>query len=125
MSAVPAGLCRTGGCGGSRTEVLHGAAALEAVSTAADVDMVMAAIVGAAGLRPTIAAALAGKRILLANKESLVVAGDLFMRTGRESGATLLPVDSEHNALFQSLPVGFDGDLAAAGGEALMLSASG
>ena len=75
----------------------------------------MAAIVGAAGLRPTLAAAAAGKRILLANKESLVVAGDLFMRTVRESGATLLPVDSEHNALFQSLPAGYDGDLAAAG----------
>lgn len=87
--------------------------------------MVMAAIVGAAGLRPTLAAAAAGKRILLANKESLVVAGDLFMRTVRESSATLLPVDSEHNALFQSLPAGFDGDLAAAGVVELILTASG
>ena len=110
---------------GSRTEVLHGAAALEAVSTAADVDMVMAAIVGAAGLRPTIAAALAGKRILLANKESLVVAGELFMQAVRRGGAELLPVDSEHNALFQSLPAGFDGDHAAAGIEELILTASG
>ncbi|WP_174875167.1 1-deoxy-D-xylulose-5-phosphate reductoisomerase [Vogesella oryzae] len=110
---------------GSRTEVLHGAAALEAVATADQVDMVMAAIVGAAGLRPTIAAALAGKRILLANKESLVVAGDLFMQAVRNGGAELLPVDSEHNALFQSLPAGFDGDLAGAGIEELILTASG
>ncbi|MEQ6290449.1 1-deoxy-D-xylulose-5-phosphate reductoisomerase [Vogesella sp. GCM10023246] len=110
---------------GSHTEVLHGVAALEAVATAADVDMVMAAIVGAAGLRPTIAAALAGKRILLANKESLVVAGELFMQAVRRGGAELLPVDSEHNALFQSLPAGFAGDLAAAGIEELILTASG
>ncbi len=110
---------------GSRTEVLHGVAALESVATAAEVDMVMAAIVGAAGLRPTIAAALAGKRILLANKESLVVAGELFMQAVRRGGAELLPVDSEHNALFQSLPAGFAGDLAAAGIEELILTASG
>lgn len=110
---------------GSRTEVLHGAAALETVSTAAEVDMVMAAIVGAAGLRPTIAAALAGKRILLANKESLVVAGELFMQAVRRGGAELLPVDSEHNALFQSLPAGFAGDHVAAGIEELILTASG
>lgn len=110
---------------GSRTEVLHGAAALETVSTAAEVDMVMAAIVGAAGLRPTIAAALAGKRILLANKESLVVAGELFMQAVRRGGAELLPVDSEHNALFQSLPAGFAGDYVAAGIEELILTASG
>ncbi|SCK23945.1 1-deoxy-D-xylulose-5-phosphate reductoisomerase [Vogesella sp. LIG4] len=110
---------------GSHTEVLHGAAALETVSTAGEVDMVMAAIVGAAGLRPTIAAALAGKRILLANKESLVVAGELFMQAVRHGGAELLPVDSEHNALFQSLPAGFAGDHAAAGIEELILTASG
>ena len=110
---------------GSQTEVLHGVAALETVSTAAEVDMVMAAIVGAAGLRPTIAAALAGKRILLANKESLVVAGELFMQAVRLGGAELLPVDSEHNALFQSLPPGFAGDHAAAGIEELILTASG
>jgi 1-deoxy-D-xylulose-5-phosphate reductoisomerase len=110
---------------GSQTQVLDGEAALTEVSIAAEVDMVMAAIVGAAGLRPTLAAARAGKRILLANKESLVVAGDLFMRTVRDSGAELLPVDSEHNALFQSLPAGFDGDLAAAGVEELILTASG
>lgn len=107
------------------TEVLTGEAALSEVACAAEVDMVMAAIVGAAGLRPTLAAAAAGKRILLANKESLVVAGDLFMRTVRDSGAELLPVDSEHNALFQSLPAGFDGDLAAAGVVELILTASG
>ncbi|MFC3533165.1 1-deoxy-D-xylulose-5-phosphate reductoisomerase [Vogesella facilis] len=110
---------------GSHTEVLHGAAALETVSTAGEVDMVMAAIVGAAGLRPTVAAALAGKRILLANKESLVVAGELFMQAVRRGGAALLPVDSEHNALFQSLPAGFAGDHAAAGIEELILTASG
>ncbi|MDC7718846.1 1-deoxy-D-xylulose-5-phosphate reductoisomerase [Vogesella sp. DC21W] len=110
---------------GSDTQVLQGEAALAEVSTASEVDMVMAAIVGAAGLRPTLAAARAGKRILLANKESLVVAGDLFMHAVRESGATLLPVDSEHNALFQALPAGFDGDLAAAGVVELILTASG
>lgn len=110
---------------GCQTEVLAGEAALTEVACAPEVDMVMAAIVGAAGLRPTLAAAAAGKRILLANKESLVVAGDLFMRTVREGGATLLPVDSEHNALFQSLPAGFDGDLVAAGVEELILTASG
>lgn len=110
---------------GCQTEVLTGETALTEVACAPEVDMVMAAIVGAAGLRPTLAAAAAGKRILLANKESLVVAGDLFMRTVREGGATLLPVDSEHNALFQSLPAGFDGDLAAAGVVELILTASG
>ncbi|MBR7059936.1 MAG: 1-deoxy-D-xylulose-5-phosphate reductoisomerase [Neisseriaceae bacterium] len=86
------------------TEVLYGAESLAYVASHQNVDMVMAAIVGAAGLLPTLDAARAGKKILLANKETLVVAGDLFMRTVRQSGASVLPVDSEHNAIFQSLP---------------------
>lgn len=110
---------------GRRTEVLHGAAALETVAALPEVDAVMSAIVGAAGLRPTLAAARAGKRVLLANKESLVVAGALFMDAVRAGGATLLPVDSEHNAIFQSLPADYRGDLAAHGIDSLILTASG
>jgi 1-deoxy-D-xylulose-5-phosphate reductoisomerase len=78
--------------------------ALETIASHDEVDAVMAAIVGAAGLGPCLAAARAGKRLLLANKEALVVGGELFMRTVREGGATLLPIDSEHSAIFQSLP---------------------
>lgn len=78
--------------------------AIEEVARWADVDVVMAAIVGAAGLAPCLAAARAGKRLLLANKEALVVGGDVFLRAVREGGATLLPIDSEHSAIFQSLP---------------------
>jgi len=89
---------------GLRTEVMHGSAALSDVASHADVDVVMAAIVGAAGLAPCIAAARAGKRLLLANKEAIVVGGALFMQAVREGGATLLPVDSEHSAIFQCLP---------------------
>lgn len=89
---------------GSRTEVLQGPAALTAVASHADVDVVMAAIVGAAGLEPCLAAARAGKRLLLANKEAIVVGGALFMDAVREGGATLLPIDSEHSAIFQCLP---------------------
>jgi 1-deoxy-D-xylulose-5-phosphate reductoisomerase len=89
---------------GSRTEVLHGAQALSAMAEHPDVDIVMAAIVGAAGLQPCLAAARAGKRLLLANKEALVVGGALFMDAVREGGATLLPIDSEHSAIFQCLP---------------------
>ncbi|MDF1762785.1 MAG: 1-deoxy-D-xylulose-5-phosphate reductoisomerase, partial [Oleibacter sp.] len=85
-------------------EILSGAAALAQVASASEVDQVMAAIVGAAGLLPTLAAARAGKRVLLANKESLVMAGPLFMAAVKDGGATLLPIDSEHNAIFQSLP---------------------
>jgi 1-deoxy-D-xylulose-5-phosphate reductoisomerase len=85
------------------TELLFGAAALEQVATDSRCDVVMAAIVGAAGLASTLAAARAGKRVLLANKEALVMAGPLLMRAAREAGATLLPVDSEHNAVFQCL----------------------
>ena len=86
------------------TEILVGAAALEEVSAADPVTMVMASIVGAAGLAPTLAAARAGKRVLLANKEALVMAGGLFMHSCRDGGGTILPVDSEHNAIFQCLP---------------------
>ena len=86
------------------TTVLTAQDALEAIASHEDVDAVMAAIVGAAGLGPCLAAARSGKRLLLANKEALVVGGELFMRTVREGGATLLPIDSEHSAIFQSLP---------------------
>jgi len=89
---------------GLRTEVLCGAAALSEVAAHADVDVVMAAIVGAAGLPPCLAAAHAGKRLLLANKEALVVGGALFMQAVREGGAQLLPIDSEHSAILQCLP---------------------
>jgi 1-deoxy-D-xylulose-5-phosphate reductoisomerase len=89
---------------GCKTELLLGAAALEEVASAAEVDMVMAAIVGAAGLASTLAAAKAGKRLLLANKEALVMTGDILLDAARQSGATLLPIDSEHNAIFQCLP---------------------
>lgn len=88
----------------SETEVLAGADALAKVAAHQDVDQVMAAIVGAAGLTATLAAAEAGKRVLLANKEALVMSGALFMRAVQASGATLLPIDSEHNAIFQCLP---------------------
>jgi 1-deoxy-D-xylulose-5-phosphate reductoisomerase len=86
------------------TEVLHGAAALSELAAHPEVDSVMAAIVGAAGLAPCLAAARAGKRLLLANKEALVVGGGLFMRCVQQGGATLLPIDSEHSAIFQCLP---------------------
>jgi len=107
------------------TEVLGGAQALVEVASAPEVDQVMAAIVGAAGLLPTLAAAEAGKRVLLANKESLVMAGPLFMQAIRDGGATLLPIDSEHNAIFQSMPHDYDGDLAAKGIRKILLTASG
>ena len=89
---------------GCRTRVAAGAAALVDVSNDAAVDMVMGAIVGAAGLPPCLAAAAAGKQLLLANKEAFVVGGDLFMSTVQSGGGTLLPIDSEHSAIFQSLP---------------------
>ena len=88
----------------SATQVLSGMAGLEQVSNDEHVDTVMAAIVGAAGLKPAMAAAKAGKRILLANKETLVMAGSLFMQAVQAGGATLLPIDSEHNAIFQVFP---------------------
>ncbi|WP_395669420.1 1-deoxy-D-xylulose-5-phosphate reductoisomerase [Rhodoferax sp.] len=89
---------------GLRTQVLGGAAAIRDMACDSRVDIVMAAIVGAAGLEPCMAAALAGKRLLLANKEALVVGGQLFMDAVAQGGATLLPIDSEHSAIFQSLP---------------------
>ncbi len=89
---------------GLPVQVRWGAAALDEVSSAPEVDAVMAAIVGAAGLSPCLAAARTGKRLLLANKEALVVGGDVFLTAVREGGATLLPIDSEHSAIFQSLP---------------------
>jgi 1-deoxy-D-xylulose-5-phosphate reductoisomerase len=91
-----------------------------------DCEIVMAAIVGAAGLEPTLAAAGAGKKILLANKEALVIAGSLFMQIAKTAGATILPVDSEHNAVFQSLPADWrEKGLAACGVERIILTASG
>ena len=87
-----------------KTNVLYGPEALVSASTLSSVDTVMAAIVGAAGLVPTIEAAKQGKRILLANKESLVMVGDIFMAAIAQSGAELLPIDSEHNAIYQCLP---------------------
>jgi 1-deoxy-D-xylulose-5-phosphate reductoisomerase len=107
------------------TEVLAGTDALVEVATRPEVDTVMAAIVGAAGLPATLAAARAGKRVLLANKEALVMAGRLFRDALRSSGAQLLPIDSEHNAILQSLPPGFDGDLERAGVRRILLTASG
>ncbi len=110
---------------GSATEVLSGAKALESIAAAPEADMVMAAIVGAAGLRPTLAAAQAGKKVLLANKEALVLSGALFMDAVAASGATLLPIDSEHNAVFQSLPAGYARAPLAAGVRRVLLTASG
>ncbi|HEY1090584.1 MAG TPA: 1-deoxy-D-xylulose-5-phosphate reductoisomerase [Burkholderiaceae bacterium] len=89
---------------GLRTEVLDGAAALAEIAAHPDVDAVMAAIVGAAGLAPALAAARAGKRLLLANKEAIVVGGALFMQAVEQGGASLIPIDSEHSAIFQCLP---------------------
>jgi len=109
---------------GKGTELLFGAAALEQVSADGDCDVLVAAIVGAAGLAPILAGARAGKRLLLANKESLVMAGALFMRTVREHGATLLPVDSEHNAIFQCLPQ-IAGKASTAAVRRILLTASG
>ncbi|OFA03535.1 1-deoxy-D-xylulose-5-phosphate reductoisomerase [Duganella phyllosphaerae] len=111
------------------TEVEYGEAALCAISSAPEVDSVMAAIVGAAGLAPTLAAARAGKKILLANKEALVMSGQLFMDAVAESGAILLPIDSEHNAIFQAMPQ-FGGRMpavrdAGAGVAKILLTASG
>lgn len=109
----------------SETEVLSGMEGLEKVSSDVDVDTVMAAIVGAAGLKPAMAAAAAGKRILLANKETLVMAGSLFMDVVKAGGATLLPIDSEHNAIFQVMPPQALKELADGGVRKIILTASG
>ncbi|MBK9019361.1 MAG: 1-deoxy-D-xylulose-5-phosphate reductoisomerase [Sulfuritalea sp.] len=117
-----AGLLRAEGL---RTEVLHGAEALVRVAALPEVDAVMAAIVGAAGLPPTLAAARAGKRVLLANKEALVMAGAVFMADAQRAGALLLPIDSEHNAVFQSMPHDYAGKMARSGVRRILLTASG
>ena len=109
----------------SATEVLHGRDALCAVATLPEADAVMAAIVGAAGLPPTLAAARAGKRVLLANKEALVMAGAVFMAEVHRAGALLLPIDSEHNAVFQSMPHDYAGNMARGGVRRVLLTASG
>ena len=113
---------RAAGCD---TEVRDGAAALAQAAVLDEVQAVMAAIVGAAGLLPTLAAARAGKRVLLANKEALVMSGRLFMDAVRTSGAVLLPIDSEHNAVFQCLPRLGEGGLRAAGVRRIVLTGSG
>jgi len=110
---------------GVRTEVEYGPEALVAVAASSDTDTVMAAIVGAAGLAPSIAAARAGKKVLLANKEALVMSGQLFMDAVAHNGATLLPIDSEHNAIFQCLPAGYARAPGAAGVAKILLTASG
>lgn len=110
---------------GIETRVLAGEDGLGKVASDPVVDVVMAAIVGAAGLQPTLAAVEAGKTVLLANKESLVMAGGLFMRAVREHEAVLLPIDSEHNAIFQCLPVGEDGVPRKPGIVRVLLTASG
>jgi 1-deoxy-D-xylulose-5-phosphate reductoisomerase len=110
---------------GLSTRVLDGPEGLAFVAALPEVDTVLAAIVGAAGLAPTLAAARAGKRILLANKEALVIGGPLFMRAVEEGGAVLLPIDSEHNAIFQCLPAGYDRVPGRAGVRRLLLTASG
>lgn len=107
------------------TTVESGPGALVRMATLSEVDAVMAAIVGAAGLPPTLAAATAGKKVLLANKESLVMAGPVFMQAVRNGGARLLPIDSEHNAIFQSLPADYSGDLGRSGVHGILLTASG
>ncbi|TNG00141.1 MAG: 1-deoxy-D-xylulose-5-phosphate reductoisomerase [Gammaproteobacteria bacterium] len=114
---------------GENITILAGAAALEEVSQLGNVDYVMAAIVGAAGLLSTLAAAKAGKRVLLANKEALVMSGGLFMDTVKSNNAELLPIDSEHNAVFQCMPVGFSessqSEAERSGIERILLTASG
>jgi 1-deoxy-D-xylulose-5-phosphate reductoisomerase len=110
---------------GAATEVLAGPEGLCRVAALPEVDTVMAAIVGAAGLPPAMAAVAAGKRVLLANKEALVMAGSVFMNEVKRAGATLLPIDSEHNAVFQSMPPQFDGNFARHGVRRILLTASG
>jgi 1-deoxy-D-xylulose-5-phosphate reductoisomerase len=108
-----------------KTEVEYGEAALCAVARAPECDAVMAAIVGAAGLAPTLAAALAGKKLLLANKEALVMSGQLFLDAVSANGATLLPIDSEHNAIFQCLPPSYRRMPSSHGIAKILLTASG
>lgn len=107
------------------TEVLSGVEGLEYVVALEEAQQVMAAIVGAAGLRPTLAAARAGKRVLLANKEALVMSGQIFMDEVKRNNAELLPIDSEHNAIFQSMPTDFSRGLDQVGVQRILLTASG
>lgn len=109
----------------SDIKVLSGVKALEQVATLANVDSVMAAIVGAAGLLPSLAAAKAGKTVLLANKEALVMSGAIFMQAVVDSGAHLLPIDSEHNAIFQCMPSGYQAGVQAKEARRILLTASG
>ncbi|MNU90705.1 1-deoxy-D-xylulose 5-phosphate reductoisomerase [compost metagenome] len=110
---------------GLSTRVLVGEEGLCQVASDPEVDTVMAAIVGAAGLRPTLAAVEAGKKILLANKEALVMSGALFMQAVRKSGSVLLPIDSEHNAIFQCMPHDYARGLESVGVRRILLTASG
>ncbi len=109
----------------SHVQVLSGIEGLEAVSRLSEADYVMAAIVGAAGLLPALSAVRAGKRLLLANKEALVVSGQLFMDEAEQHGAEILPIDSEHNAIFQCLPADYHKGLAGVGVRRILLTASG
>ena len=109
----------------SDIKVLAGADALSQVATLDNVDSVMAAIVGAAGLLPSLAAAKVGKTVLLANKEALVMSGDIFMQAVSQSGAHLLPIDSEHNAIFQCMPGGYEAGAKAKQARRILLTASG
>ncbi len=114
--------------GGYKTEVLTGTEGLKFVASCDEIDCVLAAIVGGAGLLPGFAAASSGKKILLANKEALVMAGDLFMQAVNDSGGTLLPLDSEHNAIYQCLPIDSNGKFTnkhSDGFEKIVLTASG
>lgn len=122
LAAALAGRLRAGG---STTHVAHGPGALVEMAALPEVDAVMAAIVGAAGLQSALAAVRAGKKVLLANKEALVMAGPVFMAAVRESGAALLPIDSEHNAIFQSLPHDYSENTFKSGVSGLLLTASG
>lgn len=110
---------------GIETEVLAGIEGLQRVASLEQTDYVMAAIVGAAGLLPTLAAAQAGKRVLLANKESLVMSGQLFIDAVRDNHAELLPIDSEHNAIFQCMPQNYQEGLSQSGVNRILLTASG
>ncbi len=110
---------------GVSTRVLDGEGGLSEVAAHPEVDVVIAAIVGAAGLKPTLAAVQSGKRVLLANKEALVMSGALFMQALRDSGAVLLPIDSEHNAIFQCLPTDYSQGLGTVGVRRILLTASG
>ena len=110
---------------GATAKVIAGVEGLVQASTLPESDCVIAAIVGAAGLEPTLAAARAGKKLLLANKEALVMAGPIFMETVRRNGATLLPIDSEHNAIFQCLPALLAGELKTNGIRRILLTGSG